>query len=82
MLAVRLPEEMERKIEKEARYRQRTKTQVVKEALELYFRKKAQERSAYELGADLFGKYGSGRGDNSVRYKERIKEKIAKKIGR
>jgi len=82
MLTVRLPQEMEHKIDKEARYRCSTKTEVVKEALELYFSRKENQSSPYELGEDLFGRYGSGREDNSIRYKERLKEKIAKKIGR
>ena len=82
MLTVRLPEKMERKIDKEARYRHSTKTEVVKEALELYFSRKEQQSSPFELGEDLFGRYGSGRGNNSARYKERLKEKIAKKTGR
>ncbi len=82
MLAVRLPEEIERKIEEEARFRKSTKTQIVKEALEMYFQKEAIRPTAFELGKDLFGKYGSGRDDNSICYKKRVKEKIAGKIGR
>ncbi len=82
MLTVRLPQEMERKIDEEARYRRSTKTEVVKEALDLYFRRKEQQFSPFELGEDLFGRYGSGREDNSTRYKERLKEKIAGKTGR
>ena len=82
MLTVRLPEEMERKIDEEARYRRGTKTEVVKEALELYFSRIERQSSPFELGAELFGRYGSGREDNSTSYKERLKEKIAEKTGR
>ncbi|WP_292658119.1 ribbon-helix-helix protein, CopG family [Nitratifractor sp.] len=82
MLTVRLPEEMERKIDKEARYRRSTKTEVVKEALELYFNREERQSSPFELGAELFGRFGSGREDNSIRYKEQLKEKIAEKTGR
>ena len=84
MLAVRLPDDLENEIKKAAQYRRTTKTEIVKEALQLYFDQKSSRNkpTPYELGKDLFGRYGSGESDRFVTYKKRLKEKIARKIGR
>ncbi|GHU48775.1 hypothetical protein FACS1894200_06480 [Spirochaetia bacterium] len=37
------------------------------------------EYDSYELGKDVFGKYGSGRSDLSVNYKALLKDKIRAK---
>lgn len=81
MLSVRLPKEMEERISYFSHLENRSKTEIVKEALRLYFRKKEEESriSAYEMGKELFGRYGSGEGDRSVTYKERLKEKLRAK---
>jgi len=34
----------------------------------------------YLLGKDLFGRYGSGKGDLSKTYKTKLKDKIGEKI--
>jgi RHH-type rel operon transcriptional repressor/antitoxin RelB len=84
MLAVRLSEDLEKKIERAAEYRQTTKTEIVKEALQHYFKQHASynKPTPYELGQNLFGKYSSGKSDKSETYKKSLKDKIAKKIGR
>ena len=41
-----------------------------------------EERSSYELGVDLFGRYGSGRADGSVRRRSRYKEAVGAKRAR
>ncbi len=76
MLCVRLDEEMEKKLEYLAKELNLTKSKLVKEALNEFLSKK----SPYELGKNLFGKFQSGQEDLSQTYKERVKEKIWKKL--
>lgn len=77
MLAVRLTDTLEKELITYAKINNQTKTDVVKEALVLYFNtKKSQKKSAYELGKDLFGRYESGKNDLSTTYKKRLKEKL------
>ena len=35
-----------------------------------------EQKSAYELGSEFFGKYSSGRADLSTTYKQKLKDKI------
>ncbi|NJD01262.1 MAG: CopG family transcriptional regulator [Ruminiclostridium sp.] len=77
MLSVRIPEELEAKIETITKEKNISKSEVVKEALMLYIAK--NEKSSYELGKNLFGKYGSGDGNLSKTYKLKIKEHIREK---
>ena len=79
MIAVRLPDKMEKKLNTYAEALNKTKTDVVREALTLYFNKNDECKTAYEVGESLFGKYGSGRNDLSTTYKQKLKEKIRAK---
>jgi len=77
MTTVRLPLEFERKLDAISKTRHRSKSDLIKEALENYFFHEESMKDSYELGKEYFGKYGSGDGALSSTYKERIKEKIA-----
>jgi predicted DNA-binding protein len=79
MLSVRLPEELERKVKQIAIAERRTKTEIVRAALEVYVESKGKVRSSYDLGKNVFGRHGSGRGDLSVSYKSKVKERIRAK---
>ena len=79
MIAVRLPEQIEKKLNAYAQAYNKTKTDIVKEALTLYFKKNDAKKTAYEVGEHLFGKYGSGREDLSSTYKQKLKKKIRAK---
>ena len=76
MTTVRLPMEMEQKLEILARRKHKSKTDLIREALENLFFQEESEKDSYELGEEYFGKYGSGNGTLSSTYKSRIKEKI------
>lgn len=78
MINVRLSEEEENKIKKYAQDHDLTKTQVVREALELYF-SKHDGQQPFELGEDLFGQEESGTSNKSVVYKAEIKKKLGEK---
>jgi len=79
MIAVRLPETMEKKLNSYAKTLNKTKTDVVREALSLYFKNNEEKQTAYDVGEALFGKYSSGRDDLSTTYKQKLKEKIRAK---
>lgn len=78
MINVRLSEEEEKKIKKYAQDHDLTKTQVVREALALYFTKHDSQKP-FELGADLFGQEESGSSNKSVIYKTELKKKLGEK---
>ena len=82
MISVRLPEELEIKLNKLAEEENVTKTYLVKEALNKYLTEKENKKSSYELGKDLFGKNGSKEGNLSTTYKERMSDKIHEKYSR
>ncbi|SLM17364.1 CopG-like domain-containing protein DNA-binding [uncultured spirochete] len=76
MTSVRLPTDLERKLEMVARKKRTSKTNVIREALENLFTQEETEKDSYELGEEYFGKYGSGDGSLSTTYKNKLKEKL------
>jgi len=59
-----------------SKYKNKTKSEIIIEAIEMYFDKEENEMDSYTLGLPYFGKYSSGEGDLSTTYKQRIKEKL------
>lgn len=80
MISLRLPKELEEKLESISKKEQLTKSYVIREALEKYVVDKENSEYPYKLGEELFGKYGSGDGRLSREYKKRVKEKIHEKM--
>ena len=76
MTTVRLPADLEKKLDSASKVGKRTKSELIKEALERYFDRDEPEKDSYELGKEYFGLYGSGEGTLSTSYKARIKEKL------
>ena len=81
MLAVRLPEDLEYELNRYARSLHKTKTDIVKDALALFFKAQSEssKKTPYELGESLFGRFQSGRDDLSSTYKKKLKEKLNEK---
>ena len=79
MLTVRLPQALEDRLKQAAAAEKRTKTQVIRAALEVYLQAQRNRRSASELGDDLFGRHGSGNGNLSTTYKRALKDRIRAK---
>jgi predicted transcriptional regulator len=81
MLAVRLSDALEYELKHFTKLAHKTKTDVVKEALTLFFSTQAlkEKKTSYELGQEVFGRYGSEKGDLSFTYKEKLKQKIREK---
>ncbi len=80
MTTVRLPLEIEQRLEMLSREKHKSKTELIKNALENLFHQEESEKDSYELGKELFGKYGSGDGTLSVSYKKKMKVKINDKL--
>jgi uncharacterized protein involved in tellurium resistance len=75
----RLPMDTRYRLDALARVKNKTKSQIIIEALELYYEQEENEIDSYTLGLPYFGKYSSGIGDLSTTYKERLREKIRAK---
>ena len=72
----RLPQETRDKLDLYSHLKGMTKSDIIKESLEMYFEQEETEVDSYTLGLPYFGKYSLGEGDLSTTYKERIKEKL------
>jgi len=60
-----------------SRIKNKSKSEIIIEALDKYYEKEEEEGiDSFKLGLPYFGKYGSGIGDLSTTYKQRIKEKL------
>ncbi len=79
MLTVRLSEELEHEIDRLAKSERKTRTEVVKEALQDYFESRSGRLTPYQLGEDLFGIGENGAQDLSSTFKRRMKEKLHEK---
>ena len=79
MLSVRLNKDIEKALDRYSTSKRISKSAVVKKALELFFKKEKSTQTPYELGADLFGKTGSGKKDLSTTYKKQVKQKLRAK---
>ena len=76
---VRLPPETRNKLLALSKIKGKTKSDIIKESLDLYYQNEESEIDSYTLGLPYFGKYNLGDGDLSTTYKQRIKEKIRAK---
>ena len=72
----RLPADTRNKLIVLSRLKNKTKSEIIIESLELYYKQEESGIDSYTLGLPYFGKYGSDVGDLSTTYKQRIKEKI------
>lgn len=80
MTSIRLPKELEEKLNSFAERENVTKSEIIKEALENYFDDYEEKTNPYDLGKEFFGRYGSGQGDLSVSYKKKVRNKIIEKV--
>ena len=74
--SVRLPRETQSKLIALARSKGKTKSDIIKESLDLYYEREEDQINSYAIGLPYFGKYSLGEGDLSTTYKERIREKL------
>lgn len=79
MISVRLDEKIKNQLDFIAQQNHIPKSKVIKDALVYYFdmlKKESEQKSSYELGSELFGKYSSGKDNLSTTFKQKIKDKI------
>lgn len=82
MLTVRLDNSIEKELNFLAQEKHLSKSKIVKDALAYYFhmlKQETKQKTPYELGSELFGKYESGKNDLSCTYKQSLKAKINEK---
>jgi hypothetical protein len=79
MASIRLSPEQEQKLEAVCAAQGASKSEIIKRALDQFLTDYEASLSPFELGRDLFGKYGSGREDLSRTYKSRLKDKLREK---
>ena len=82
MISLRLSTDLDDKLNQIAKNERISKSEIVKRALVLYFEDYQKTHSPYDLGSDLFGKYGSGNGSLSQNYKNILKGKLREKHSR
>lgn len=81
-ISLRLSKRLEEQLERAARFAGVSKSEFLRRCLEKELESDETRPSAYELGKDLFGKYGSGRGDLARNAEKIVKEIIREKARR
>ena len=78
MTTVRLNDELLNKVSALIKVEKTTKSEIIKKAISEYYDRQLGDINSFELGKDLFGRYGSNetRSDN---YKIQLKEKLREK---
>jgi predicted DNA-binding protein len=76
----RLPLDTRNKLMVLSRTKHKTKSDIIKESLDMYYEYAEGEIDSFTLGEHSFGKYGSGDSDRTTTYKDRIKTKLSTKM--
>ena len=72
----RLPADTRNKLLILSKAKGKTKSDIIKESIDMYYEREESGIDSYTLGLPYFGKYSLGEGDLSTTYKERIREKL------
>ena len=75
-ITIRLNHELEANLENLAQIEGITKSVLVRRCIENYIKNKRDQKTPWELGKGMFGKYGSGQKNLSIDRKKIIREKI------
>ncbi len=65
-LTVRLPKDTEAKLNELAGRERKSKSDIIKESLDLYFERYSSGKTPFELGKELFGRHGSNDGELAI----------------
>jgi len=79
MLSVRLDSSLQNELNSLSKQQNISKSKIIKDSLIYYFdmiKQTNKQKSSYEIGQELFGKYSSNNGDLSTTYKQKLKDKI------
>ena len=77
MTSARLPRDVSNKLLVLSKVKGKTKSDIIKESLEMYYEREECEIDSFTLGEPSFGRYGSGEDDLATTYSRRIKEKLS-----
>ena len=75
-ITVRVDKEFELTLDALATQEGISKSALIRQCLEDFVERKQCEKSPWELGKDIFGIYGSGKGDISTNRKNIVRKKI------
>ena len=75
-ISLRLDKGLEHELSRWARFGGTSKSDVIRSLISDFVKKKSTRRSAWEIGRDVFGKVGSGKGNLSVDRRAILKEKL------
>jgi len=78
----RLPVDTRSKLLALSRIKNKTKSDIIIESLEMYYKQEENEIDSFTLGEPVFGKYGSGESDRATSYKQRIKQKLSDRMAK
>jgi RHH-type transcriptional regulator, rel operon repressor / antitoxin RelB len=78
-ISLRLNSTIDRQLEKIALAEGTSKSDLVRHLISEFISKKSNHRTSWELGKNLFGRYGSGKGNLSRDRKSIFKEKLRAK---
>lgn len=78
-ISARIDEEVQKKLEILSKAQGLSKSKIIAQSILEYFDNHFPVNSPYEIGKDLFGRYGSEKGDLSYNRKKYLKEKLSEK---
>jgi len=78
MTTVRLNDDIDNKLAILIELEKKTKSEIIKKAISEYYESHYQERTPYEIGEELFGKYGAYE-NLSQTYKTRLMDNLHEK---
>lgn len=76
----RLPIGTRNKLVSLSKIKNKTKSEIIIESLEMYYKQEENEIDSFTVGEPVFGKYGSGESDRATTYKQRIKKKLSDRM--
>ena len=79
MISLRIKPELEKRLSFFAETKGKSRSEIIVESIIDYIETHSTQKTAFELGKDLFGKYSSGKTDLSKNRKKYLKEKISQK---
>jgi RHH-type transcriptional regulator, rel operon repressor / antitoxin RelB len=75
-ISLRLDRGLEHKLAQCARSEGASKSDLIRSLISDFVRKKSSRLTAWDLGKDVFGRFGSGKGNLSVDRKAILREKL------
>lgn len=81
-ISLRLDKKLENQLSKVANSEGKSKSDLVRTLIAEFLSNKRSQPSSWDLGKDVFGRYGSGKGNLSINRKSILREKLNAKKSR